>query len=145
MASKLTYGNFDDFLKTISPRSLCENRYESAGLLDIFLRGLRGGGGGFPGLLAAAQERVLVLGAGLAGLAAADALKGAGYRVTMLEASDRIGGRVQTYRYTIMKNHHRNYDGFFKPSSLVVSRQFSTLAIDQRETNFAVSHCRYGF
>ncbi len=92
----------------IFPRSLCENRYESAGLLDIFLRGLRGGGGGggFPGLLAAAQERVVVLGAGLAGLAAADALKGAGYRVTMLEASDRIGGRVQTYRYAAKKVNH---------------------------------------
>src|SRR5437762_11935991 len=41
-------------------------------------------------------ERILVLGAGIAGLAAARALSQLGYEVTILEARDRIGGRCWT-------------------------------------------------
>ncbi len=40
--------------------------------------------------------RVLVIGAGLAGLAAARELKRAGFQVLVLEARDRIGGRIWT-------------------------------------------------
>jgi len=43
-------------------------------------------------------KRVLVLGAGLAGLAATWELKEAGYEVTVLEAQTRPGGRVWTLR-----------------------------------------------
>ncbi len=46
----------------------------------------------------ASGNRVIVVGAGLAGMAAATVLKRAGYNVTVLEASHRVGGRVQTYR-----------------------------------------------
>ena len=41
---------------------------------------------------------VVVLGAGIAGLVSAYELQRAGYRVTVLEARDRIGGRVWTVR-----------------------------------------------
>jgi monoamine oxidase len=47
---------------------------------------------------AGSSREVLVLGAGLAGLAAAYELKKAGFAVTVLEARSRPGGRVLTYR-----------------------------------------------
>lgn len=41
-------------------------------------------------------KEATVVGAGIAGLLAADALDHAGYRVTLIEASDRSGGLIQT-------------------------------------------------
>ena len=43
-------------------------------------------------------KSVVILGAGIAGLVAAYELRKAGYAVTVLEANDRIGGRVWTVR-----------------------------------------------
>ncbi len=44
----------------------------------------------------AQPQRILVLGAGIAGLAAARTLRQAGHDVSVLEARDRIGGRIWT-------------------------------------------------
>ena len=43
-------------------------------------------------------ESVVILGAGIAGLVSAYELQRAGYRVTVLEARNRIGGRAWTIR-----------------------------------------------
>ena len=45
----------------------------------------------------AAPKRVVVIGAGLAGLSCASQLRHAGYEVQVLDAHDRCGGRVMTY------------------------------------------------
>jgi monoamine oxidase len=44
------------------------------------------------------RKRVLVLGAGMAGLVAAYELKRQGHKVTVLEAQNRVGGRIYTLR-----------------------------------------------
>lgn len=52
-----------------------------------------------PGVAGAAQSgHVVVIGAGLAGLVAAYELQRGGWRVTVVEARDRVGGRVFTLR-----------------------------------------------
>ena len=46
--------------------------------------------------MAGPVERVIVIGAGLAGLTAANALTAAGVETVVVEARDRIGGRLHT-------------------------------------------------
>jgi monoamine oxidase len=53
---------------------------------------------GSPSNAGRAKGRVVVVGAGLAGLAAAYELRQRGWDVTVLEARDRVGGRVRTVR-----------------------------------------------
>ncbi|HEX2393589.1 MAG TPA: NAD(P)/FAD-dependent oxidoreductase [Solirubrobacterales bacterium] len=55
-------------------------------------------GGRIPRALAASAPRIAVVGGGLAGLTCAYRLKQAGYRSTLYEASDRLGGRCWTRR-----------------------------------------------
>lgn len=49
-----------------------------------------------PGGLSGRPERVVIIGAGMAGLAAANALATAGVECVVLEARDRVGGRLHT-------------------------------------------------
>ena len=51
-------------------------------------------------LRAAEKSNVIVLGAGLSGLNAALSLEQLGFKVTVLEAADHVGGRVQTRNFS---------------------------------------------
>jgi len=52
---------------------------------------------GLPGASGPARH-IVIVGAGIAGLTAGMLLKEAGHRVTILEARNRLGGRISTYR-----------------------------------------------
>ena len=61
-------------------------------------------------------KRVLVIGAGLAGLSAAFELSRLGHQVTVLEASDRVGGRVLTLREPFLDDQYAEAGAFFVPA-----------------------------
>jgi len=66
---------------------------------------------------------VVVVGAGLAGLAAATELEAAGFAVTVLEARTRVGGRVHTVRFP--GGQHAEAGGEFVDTSHTVLRSYA--------------------
>jgi len=68
--------------------------------------------------------KVVVAGAGLAGLSAADALETSGADVTVVEARDRVGGRVWTWRTGFQDRQHTEAGG-----DLIESEHEATLAL----------------
>lgn len=63
------------------------------------------------------RKRVVIIGAGLAGLAAAYQLTQAGHDVTILEARTRAGGRVHTLRDPFSDGLHAEAGAMFVPDS----------------------------
>jgi len=67
-----------------------------------FLRGLGALAGAVvasPAVFALRRHSAVIIGAGFSGLAAAYKLKTAGWDVTVLEARNRIGGRVFSHKF----------------------------------------------
>jgi monoamine oxidase len=87
----------------------------------------------------------VIIGAGLSGLAAAYALKRAGWRVTVLEARDRIGGRVLSYSFPQSPNLICELGGEWIGASharvRALCREFNIVLQDHR---FAASLMRDG-
>lgn len=64
-----------------------------------------------------ARKRVIIIGAGMSGLAAAFELTRAGHDVTVLEARTRAGGRVQTLREPFADGLYAEAGAMFVPST----------------------------
>jgi monoamine oxidase len=62
-------------------------------------------------LFAQSRRRIVVLGAGLSGLSAAYDLAQKGFDVTVIEARERIGGRIQTLRKPFRDGQHIELGG----------------------------------
>ncbi len=86
------------------------------------------------------RKRVIVLGAGLAGLSSAYQLTRAGHDVTILEARTRAGGRVHTLREPFADGLHAEAGAMFIPEShdlvmryvRLLGLQFTAVADERR-------------
>jgi monoamine oxidase len=81
-----------------SRRTTRRELLRDAGALGALALGASAFGRLAPAARAAGETRIVVVGAGLAGLTAAYRLKQAGYTAAVHEASDRLGGRCWTIR-----------------------------------------------
>lgn len=63
-----------------------------------------------------APKNIMIIGAGMAGLVAGSLLKEAGHKITIIEASDRIGGRIFTKRTPFLNNQYLELGAMRIPS-----------------------------
>src|SRR5687768_12676807 len=74
-----------------------------------------------------ATKKVIVLGAGLAGLVAGYELAQAGHDVTIVEARRRPGGRIRTLREPFSENLHAEAGALFVPSNHTLTLRYARL------------------
>lgn len=63
------------------------------------------------------SKRILIVGAGMSGLVAASLLEEAGHSVTIIEASERVGGRIYTKRFPFINGQYMEAGAMRIPST----------------------------
>ncbi|MDX0679886.1 FAD-dependent oxidoreductase [Sinorhizobium medicae] len=96
-----------------------------------------------------ARKKVVIIGAGMAGLSAAYELSKLGHTVTVLEATNRVGGRVRTHRFTSTGEYHE-LGAMRIPKSHDYTRHYiGEVGLDPALRTFVTSHvnqnCFYYF
>jgi monoamine oxidase len=69
-------------------------------------------------------KHIIIIGTGMAGLVAASLLKGTGHNVTILEANNRIGGRIYTLRAPFSENLYFNAGAMRIPDTHLLSFEY---------------------
>ncbi|WP_089964734.1 flavin monoamine oxidase family protein [Lihuaxuella thermophila] len=71
-----------------------------------------------------APKKIIIVGAGISGLVAASLLKDAGHKVVILEASERIGGRIYTLRSPFVDGQYLDAGAMRIPYTHVLTLEY---------------------
>ncbi|MEH7501845.1 flavin monoamine oxidase family protein [Neobacillus drentensis] len=69
-------------------------------------------------------KKIIIIGAGMAGLVSASLLKQAGHNVTILEATDRVGGRIYTLRGDFREEQYLEAGAIRIPSTHLLTLEY---------------------
>lgn len=98
---------------------------------------------------ARSAPRIVIIGAGIAGLNAAYVLKKSGIDTTVYDANDRVGGRILTVRDAVGSGFYAEQGGEFIDAKhtdmLGLAKEFGLEILDRNTPNLANLHAAYFF